>query len=80
VSGLELRTLRQFNALGMSETPDIKTLPWDINQAPGPEAQRKAALMGRLSDFGTVLGVVGGTLGLILTLRALGVLKKGGKA
>jgi hypothetical protein len=74
VSGLELRTLRQFNGLGASETPDVKPLPW---AKPDPRQQKRAERMERLSTFGTILGVVGGTLGLILTLRALGVIKGG---
>lgn len=77
MSSLELRTLRQFNGLGESETPDVKQLPWELLRAPDPKAQAKAARMERLSEFGTVLGVVGGTLGLVLTLRALGLI--GGK-
>lgn len=76
MSGLEIRTLRQFNGLGESETPDVKPLPWDLLRAPDPKAQARSARMDALQTFGTVLSVVGGTLGLILTLRALGLIGK----
>lgn len=76
MSSLELSTLRQFNGLGESETPDVKQLPWDLLRAPDPKAQARAARMTKLSEFGAILGVVGGTLGLFLTLKALGLIGK----
>jgi len=78
VSGLELRTLRQFHGLGDSETPDVKALPWDI-ASPDAKAQAKDSRMKKLSDVGMILGIVGGAAWLLVNLRALGVWGKKGK-
>ncbi len=46
-----------------SETPEVTTLPWKVDQpAAGPSFWEKA---------GVTIGVVGGVLGIVLSLRAL---------
>jgi hypothetical protein len=61
--------------MGAIETPEYRPLPWAKAKQPTVQEVRRQERMERLGDMGTIVGVVGGTLGLILTLRALGVLK-----
>jgi hypothetical protein len=57
------------SGLGVSETPEIRALPWD---KPSRKELRREAVMGKLGTWGTVLGVIGGAVGLYASLRALG--------
>lgn len=51
--------------LGQAETPAITTLPWEIEKIP-TRAETKEARMGKLVTW---LGIIGGTLGVILSWR-----------
>lgn len=55
--------------LGQAETPAITTLPWEIEQSPTriqAQAEAREARMGKLITW---LGIIGGTLGVILSWR-----------
>jgi hypothetical protein len=57
--------------LGQTETPDVKSLPWQIDQEPTEEelkAEKRAATFDKVS---MVVGLLGGIFGLILSVRAL---------
>lgn len=51
------------------ETPDVKTLPWNIGKVPVEESSERA--WSRFDRVGSVVGVVGGLLGLVLAYRAV---------
>lgn len=65
--------LARYGFLGgdaSDETPNVGPLPWEIDKpAAGPSALEVREK--RWSAVGTVVGVVGGLLGIALSLRAL---------
>ena len=63
--------LSRYGFLGedADETPTVKALPWDIDKpAPPPSAGEISEK--RWNMAATVIGVVGGMLGIVLSYRA----------
>jgi hypothetical protein len=56
--------------LGISETPEIRTLPWA--KGPSEKELRQQGFMSKIGTWGAVLTVVGGAVGLYVSARALG--------
>lgn len=54
-----------------SETPEVRSLPWEIDQGPGPEQLAAQQSKVRWERASMVVGLLGGTLGILLSWRAL---------
>lgn len=65
---MSFNPLGQLRAMGVSETPDIKALPWD---KPDAGEMRKDARMEKLRDWSMIVGLIGGLTGLYFTVQAL---------
>lgn len=63
---LELSRQRGLGSLGTSETPDVKTLPWD---KPSEKELKAEARMSKIQDWAMIVGLVGGAVGLILSIK-----------
>jgi hypothetical protein len=72
VTLLELTNARRHNTcwpgVGASETPELRTLPWD---KPSPVELRKEARMGKVQEWALFVGLLGGALGIYLSLKAI---------
>jgi hypothetical protein len=54
--------------LGVSETPELRTLPWD---RPSSGELRKKARMSKAQEWAVFVGILGGALGIYMSLRAI---------
>lgn len=61
-----------YATLGQAtETPELRALPWEIGQEPSAETLRKRRSEERWQKASTLIGVIGGALGILLSYRAL---------
>jgi hypothetical protein len=70
MNGLTPRTAA--SQLGQStETPELRPLPWAIERKPDPKEVKREARREKIAGAGTYIAVIGGLLGIWLSLRAL---------
>jgi hypothetical protein len=57
--------------IGTIETPEYRPMPWDKPMEPTSVELRKQARLAKMQEWAVPIGLIGGALGIMLSLRAI---------